>query len=147
MRDRLTAFLRATILATFGLAAVTSSTAAQSETIAPGPTLVAEGIPSIPASLAADVRRYAESRGAALEDWHPIRRELLIATRFANSNQIHAVKAPGGARTQLTFADEPITTATYQPPREDTSSSPRTSAETNSTSSIATTCTRARPRF
>ena len=88
---------------------------AQTATIAPGPTLVTEGIPRMPASLAADVRRYTESRSASLGDWHPTRRELLISTRFGNANQIHAVKAPGGARTQLTFAEEPITTARYQP--------------------------------
>ena len=28
---------------------------------------------------------------------------MLIATRFGNTNQVHVVKAPGGARTQLTF--------------------------------------------
>jgi dipeptidyl aminopeptidase/acylaminoacyl peptidase len=88
---------------------------AQTDAIVPGPTLVVDGIPPIPASLAADVRRYTESRSAFLADWHPTRRELLIATRFGNANQIHAVKAPGGARVQLTFADEPITVASYQP--------------------------------
>jgi len=88
---------------------------AQPDTIIPGPTLVTEGIPPMPASLAADVRRYTESRSAFLADWHPTRRELLIATRFGNSNQIHSVRTPAGARTQLTFAEEPITTARYQP--------------------------------
>jgi dipeptidyl aminopeptidase/acylaminoacyl peptidase len=88
---------------------------AQTDTIAPGPTLVTDGIPRMPAALVADVRRYTESRSALLADWHPTRRELLIATRFGNSNQIHSVKVPGGARTQLTFADEPITFARYQP--------------------------------
>jgi dipeptidyl aminopeptidase/acylaminoacyl peptidase len=28
---------------------------------------------------------------------------MLIVTRFGNTNQVHVVKAPGGARTQLTF--------------------------------------------
>lgn len=107
--------VRTTALAIAGLAAVLSGAAAQPGAIAPGPTLVADGIPPVPAALAADVRRYTEARGATLADWHPSRRELLIATRFGNSNQIHAVKAPGGARTQLTFTDEPITTASYQP--------------------------------
>ena len=88
---------------------------AQTPVLAPTPNLVADGIPPIPASIAAEVRRYTESRPAALVDWHPTRRELLISTRFGNAPQLHVVKTPGGARTQLTFADEPITSAHYQP--------------------------------
>jgi hypothetical protein len=42
------------------------------------------------------VRRYTEARGATLADWHPTRRELLVTTRFANSNQVHVVRMPGG---------------------------------------------------
>jgi Tol biopolymer transport system component len=88
---------------------------AQEPVVAPAPTLVADGVPAIPASLAADVRRYTESRAANLVDWHPTRREVLISTRFGNAAQLHVVKSPGGARTQLTFNDEPISAATYQP--------------------------------
>jgi dipeptidyl aminopeptidase/acylaminoacyl peptidase len=77
--------------------------------------LVAEGIPPIPASLAEEVRRYTEYRSAWLADWHPARGEMLIVTRFANTPQIHRVQRPGGARTQLTFLDEPITDASYEP--------------------------------
>jgi dipeptidyl aminopeptidase/acylaminoacyl peptidase len=40
---------------------------------------------------------------------------MLIATRFANTPQIHRVRMPGGARTQLTFFDEPVTFATWEP--------------------------------
>lgn len=115
MSDPRTAVRRAIALVAVSLLAFVSMARAQSDTIAPGPTLVADGIPPVPAALAADVRRYTEARGATLADWHPTRRELLVSTRFANSNQIHAVKVPGGARTQLTFADEPIDAARYQP--------------------------------
>jgi dipeptidyl aminopeptidase/acylaminoacyl peptidase len=99
------------------VALLTPIASAQTPTqiVAPTPNLVADGIPKIPASIAADVRRYTEYRSANLVDWHPTRRELLISTRFANSPQLHLVKSPGGARTQLTFADEPITSARYQP--------------------------------
>jgi len=83
--------------------------------IAPAENLVVDGVPAIPASMAADVRRYTESRSSGLADWHPTRRELLISTRFGNTPQIHRVKAPLGARTQLTFFDEPIGGATYEP--------------------------------
>lgn len=83
--------------------------------IAPTENLVVDGLPPIPARLAADVRRYTESRSAGLADWHPVRRELLISTRFGNTPQIHRVATPLGARTQLTFFDEPVGGASYEP--------------------------------
>lgn len=88
---------------------------AQPTVLAPGDQLVVEGIPPIPADLPAQVQRYTESRGASLLDWHPTQRQMLISTRFANTPQIHRVRSPGGARTQLTFFAEPITQATYEP--------------------------------
>ena len=105
---------RLVIAALVSLCAV--AVAAQApQTITPTENLVAEGIPPIPASLAREVARYTESRSALLTDWHPQRREMLISTRFANAPQIHLVKTPGGARTQLTFETEPVTQALYQP--------------------------------
>ena len=83
--------------------------------IAPAENLVVDGLPPIPAKLAADVRRYTESRSAGFADWHPVRRELLISTRFGNTAQIHRVVTPLGARTQLTFFDEPVGGASYEP--------------------------------
>ncbi|MEN6577979.1 MAG: prolyl oligopeptidase family serine peptidase [Phycisphaerales bacterium] len=87
----------------------------QSDEIRPGENLVTQGLPPIPASLADEVRRYTESHSASLADWHPTERSILISTRFANTAQIHCVKQPGGARTQLTFFDEPIGDASYEP--------------------------------
>jgi dipeptidyl aminopeptidase/acylaminoacyl peptidase len=84
-------------------------------TITPGDNLVIEGIPTIPAQIAADVRRYTESRGAGVSDWHPTRRELLISTRFGSTNQLHVVKMPGGDRKQITFFDEPVGGGSYDP--------------------------------
>ena len=87
----------------------------QDRTVTPGPTLVVEGVPAIPSSLADDVHRYTESRAASFVDWHPTRREMLVSTRFANAPQIHHVAMPGGDRKQLTFFDEPITQASFEP--------------------------------
>lgn len=77
--------------------------------------LVVEGIPALSASIAEEVRTYTEGRGASFSDWHPLRREMLISTRFGNSNQLHRVLMPGGARTQITFFAEPVGGATYDP--------------------------------
>jgi len=88
---------------------------AQIDEIAPNENLVAEGIPKIPASLAESVGRYSEFRSAFFVSWHPARREMLIETRFADTNQVHLVKLPGGARTQLTFFPDHIAGAHYRP--------------------------------
>jgi dipeptidyl aminopeptidase/acylaminoacyl peptidase len=93
----------------------TSLVLAQSGTVAPGDNLVAEGVPVIPASLAEDVRRYTEFRAASLSSWHPVKREMLISTRFGDTAQVHRVKFPGGARTQLTFYPERVGGASYRP--------------------------------
>ncbi len=108
---------RLTIALLAVLAGAVPSARAQSGagTIAPGDNLVVDGLPSIPAALAAEVRRYTESRGAGLVDWHPVRRELLIATRFGNTAQLHHVKVPGGARQQVTFFDEPVGSGSFEP--------------------------------
>jgi dipeptidyl aminopeptidase/acylaminoacyl peptidase len=44
---------------------------------------------------------------------------MIISTRFANSNQLHYVKMPGGDRKQITFFDEPIGFATFEPLKGD----------------------------
>jgi dipeptidyl aminopeptidase/acylaminoacyl peptidase len=109
--------LPARLLITAGLLHLLSAPAqSQSRGRLPIPeNLVAEGITAIPESLAQTVSRYTQYRSAALADWHPSRREMLIVTRFANTTQIHRVKGPGAARTQLTFFDDPVRSASYQP--------------------------------
>src|SRR5688572_19652462 len=86
-------------------------------TLAPNENLVADGLAPIPASLVDEVRKYSESRTAALVDWHPIRREILISTRFGDAPQLHAVAMPAGARRQLTFFPDRINGGWYQPTR------------------------------
>jgi dipeptidyl aminopeptidase/acylaminoacyl peptidase len=101
--------------ALLALCPLASGAQTQTKAITPGDNLVIEGVPPIPASLADEVRRYTESRPAGFGDWHPVKREMLISTRFANTLQIHQVKVPGGARTQVTFFGEPVGSATYEP--------------------------------
>lgn len=75
--------------------------------------LVADGLPEIPAGIAEAVGRYVEFRTASLESWHPTRREMLVLTRFADTKQVHEVRAPGGARRQLTFFPDRVTGARW----------------------------------
>ncbi|AGY59046.1 peptidase S9 prolyl oligopeptidase active site domain protein [Gloeobacter kilaueensis JS1] len=83
--------------------------------IAPNENLFVDGIPPLPASLAEAVSRYTEFRTATLTSWHPSRREILILTRFADTNQVHRVQMPGGARSQLTFYPDRVQAASYPP--------------------------------
>ena len=81
--------------------------------------LKADGLPQLPESLLQDLAPYSEFRTATLLDWHPTRREILIATRFGDVPQVHRVSQPGGARTQLTFFPERILGARYRPTSDD----------------------------
>ncbi|HEX2395110.1 MAG TPA: DPP IV N-terminal domain-containing protein, partial [Bacteroidales bacterium] len=83
--------------------------------LTPGDNLVTENIPSLPASYVTEVKNYTEARYATHTSWHPLRKEMLITTRFANSLQIHYVKIPGGSRQQLTFFEEPVSEASFNP--------------------------------
>jgi hypothetical protein len=63
--------------------------------------LVVEGVPAISPELRQDVSRYLEFRAAVFNSWHPVRREMLVTTRFAESMQLHAVKIPGAPAGSL----------------------------------------------
>lgn len=96
-----------------------SATEPQLKTITPGDNLVVDGIPPIPADLIEQIGRYTESRAAFFEDWHPSKAEMLIATRFGDTAQVHRVIMPGGARTQLTFFPDRIDAASFEPIKGD----------------------------
>jgi protease II len=88
---------------------------AAEKTITPNDNLITEGIPAIPASIAEEIGRYTEFRSARVTSLHPLRREILVSTRFADTWQIHRVTAPGADRTQLTFFPENVFGADYEP--------------------------------
>jgi hypothetical protein len=101
--------LSALLLATTSGAALAQEASAPAEPAVPKPAaLTAEQIPPLPLSLAAKARPYLESRGAGFAGWDPKTRAVLIATRFANTAQLHRVATPMGARTQITFEAEPV---------------------------------------
>ena len=101
-----------TLLTTQVLAQATGAAPAEApDVLEPAPNLHVDGMPPVPASVAASVGRYTEFRTANFAGWHPTRREALVLTRFADTNQVHEVRMPGGARRQLTFFPERITNA------------------------------------
>ncbi|MCU1243406.1 MAG: peptidase prolyl oligopeptidase [Candidatus Acidoferrum typicum] len=88
---------------------------AQDGAIAPAENLIVEGVPPIPAALAETAGRYGSYRNATLADWNPVRSEMLIATRFADTAQLHLVKMPGGERQQLTFFADAVGNGKFHP--------------------------------
>ncbi len=84
-------------------------------TVAPNENLIVDGVPPIPAEIAEKAGRYGEFRAATLADWHPDGKEMLILTRFGDTNQVHLVKGAGGARTQLTFFPDRVEGAQFDP--------------------------------
>jgi dipeptidyl aminopeptidase/acylaminoacyl peptidase len=92
-----------------------AAVAAQEATIGPPESIVAEGVPKIAAAVAEPAGRYGAYRSAGLADWNPTKREMLIATRFGDTPQLHLVSMPGGARRQLTFFADAVTNGRFHP--------------------------------
>lgn len=76
--------------------------------------LVLESIPEIPAEISERLSAYENVRSHAFLDWTGDG-SILITTRFGDTNQVHEVKAPGGARRQLTFYEETVSNAAMSP--------------------------------
>ncbi len=77
-------------------------------------TATLQNVPEVPADVAAAVQRYQNYRAALFQDWLSDG-SILIATRFGSTQQIHRVTTPGGARTQITFQNEPVAGAVTIP--------------------------------
>jgi dipeptidyl aminopeptidase/acylaminoacyl peptidase len=98
---------------TAALALAATPLLAQGGDIVPNENLVVDGVPKIPAAVAESVGRYTEIRAAGFQSWHPTQREMLISTRFGDTSQVHRLRFPGGARTQLTFFPDRVGGARY----------------------------------
>lgn len=85
------------------------------DTITPPNSLVLDGVPPIPSAIEQEVGRYTESRAATFADWQPDKSAMLILTRFGDTNQVHLVTRPGGARIQLTFFADRVNDASFDP--------------------------------
>jgi dipeptidyl aminopeptidase/acylaminoacyl peptidase len=94
-----------------------SAAANSADMIAPNANLLAQGIPPIPKSVADAVARYNDFRGHAFVDWHPTKREMLVAYRKAggDTTQIFRVASPGAEPEPLTDFADPVRTASYEP--------------------------------
>ena len=83
--------------------------------VTPGDNLETSGIPDIPQQLVDRSSQYQNVRSAGFSDWDAAGEGMYISTRFGNTAQIHHVQAPGAARRQLTFFEEPVYGASTDP--------------------------------
>lgn len=72
------------------------------------PAMQMENVPQVPLSLAEATRPYLEYRTANFMGWNAKDGSMLIGTRFGNTSQLHRVANAGGARTQISFEEEPV---------------------------------------
>jgi len=100
------------------LTAAPSTTPAEAaQVLPPNPNLVVQGIPPIPLNLVAQVEKYTEFRGHSFVDWHPTRREMIVAHRKAGGStaQLFRLASPMAEPEQLTDFADPVTQASYEP--------------------------------
>jgi dipeptidyl aminopeptidase/acylaminoacyl peptidase len=109
--------LGAAILLAGALLTACSSATLAPAFVAPNANLVVQGIPPIPASLAADVAKYTDFSSYQFVAWHPLRREMLVShrPRGASTTQLFRVGAPLAEPEPLTDAADPVRIASYEP--------------------------------
>ncbi|MEM7605065.1 MAG: alpha/beta fold hydrolase [Myxococcota bacterium] len=78
-------------------------------------TLVLEGTPEVSPALNARLNQYTNTRSASLAGVAADGGSVVMITRFAETAQLHHVASPMGARTQLTFTEEPVRGAQLVP--------------------------------
>ena len=77
--------------------------------------LVVEGVPAIPAELAAALAPYANLGGAGFRGWATTRRAVVVTTRVGDATHLHAMDAPLARRVPLTKGPDPVRAGACQP--------------------------------
>ncbi|MBI4245536.1 MAG: S9 family peptidase [Planctomycetes bacterium] len=70
--------------------------------------LIIEGIPDSSPEIAERILQYQNTRACNLYGWSPDGKGIFISTKFGETNQVHFVEKPGGARRQITFFRESV---------------------------------------
>lgn len=87
----------------------------QGDEIIPGDSLVLEGIPKIPASIAQKVNRYANAYGFRLASWDPAKREVLVKNLAGSETWILRSATPGGSPALSLYVPTGVYDVYYQP--------------------------------
>jgi len=85
-----------------------ASVALAQDVATPNEHLTVTGVPPVPVALMQALAPYTEFRPRSVASWHPVRRELLVATRARNTTQLHRVRAPGAPLEPVTDYTEPV---------------------------------------
>src|SRR5688572_6777311 len=72
------------------------------------PNVAVDGVPAIPMKLVSAVAPYGQFRRAQPVAWHPAERRMIVTTTFGSVPQLHEMKFPGAARTQLTYSPDGV---------------------------------------
>jgi dipeptidyl aminopeptidase/acylaminoacyl peptidase len=99
------------------LAACTSTLPVDDTPLAPPAAMRVEGVPPVPARLLAPIERYSSVVGHQFVDWHPVRREMLVAHRppGASTTQLFLLSAPMAPLQRLTDGADPVSNAQWEP--------------------------------
>lgn len=110
--------MRMMFVAAAALVALAAPAAAQTNVRETRGELRVEHVPETPADVSERLRQYVNTRAASFVGWLP-EGGVVISTRFGDVNQLHRVDTPMGARTQITFFDERVTSASVRPGSSD----------------------------
>jgi dipeptidyl aminopeptidase/acylaminoacyl peptidase len=97
------------------LVAAAPTVDAQTDVVTPPAALVVDGVPPIPADIAARLAPYGEFRPHGMLSWNPVKREMLVRRRLTSTNQVHLVSEPGVNPQPVTDYPDAVSTATFQP--------------------------------
>lgn len=96
-----------------------SNVFAQGDEISPGPNLLTQGIPRIPASLARTVQRYTSNAyGLPVAGWDATKRELWIKDLKSDGTIVYRVAEPGGSTKAVLSISTGVYDLYYQPQRK-----------------------------
>ncbi len=110
---------RAAVMLAIGLgwlAGCTSTAIPEGEETRHG-ALVLRDVPSVPDSVFDRLHQYQNTRAVRLHGWTA--EGLLVGIRFSETDQLHRLRTPMGAREQLSFFDEPILGAFTTPANQE----------------------------
>jgi dipeptidyl aminopeptidase/acylaminoacyl peptidase len=103
------------LIALAGLSCQVYAQQAQEKPVEPPAALVLDGVPQVPASVAAQVAKYTDFRPTGFTGWHPTKLEMLVVRRHKNTVQVHRLDKPGGKLELVTDFAEPVRGAAYEP--------------------------------
>ncbi|MEM9013656.1 MAG: alpha/beta fold hydrolase [Pseudomonadota bacterium] len=104
-----------------GMAAIVAAFAANMSAANSAPeriqkgNLILEAVPETPDALRRELLQYQNTRSASLSGFDADNDGIFVTTRFAETAQVHSIAAPGAARQQVTFFDEPVGSVSPSP--------------------------------